>query len=90
MKDCDIEGLLPEVHDIHVEGNEAPETALLAENGNHNGTPKTASGEKEQEVVFVEGTTVAERSPKRPKRECRIDAEAGVVVQGLSSSTCAV
>ncbi|XP_024396538.1 uncharacterized protein [Physcomitrium patens] len=38
---------------------------------------------KEKEIIFPE------RSPKRPKRECRTAAE-GAVRQGLRSSTCAM
>lgn len=36
------------------------------------------------------GNGFAERSPKRPKRECRIAAEGAAVRQGLRSSTCAM
>jgi hypothetical protein len=48
------------------------------------------NGEKEREVVVEEKEVLfQERSPKRPKRECRTAAEAAVR-QGLRSSTCAM
>lgn len=94
MKDVDIEGLLrePASKEVknNVEGSAAPAVPVPVDNGAvvNNCTKKTMSGEKPCEVM--EEVPFPERSPKRPKRECRIAAEGAAVRQGLRSSTCAI
>lgn len=97
MKDVDIEGLLREPSK---EDSQAVEAASLAvpvnvpvDNGavvNCNYNTNSEKGSPEREVIVEEKEiTFQERSPKRPKRECRTAAEAAVR-QGLRSSTCAM
>jgi hypothetical protein len=107
MKDADIEGLLQPTEPVSketVNNVEAmvPVNDLVVEilengavnNNNSNCVTKTTTSGDEMDVVVLEEkevATFAERSPKRPKRECRIAAEgAAAVRQGLRSSTCAM
>lgn len=85
LKDVDIEGLLrePSKEDLQTAELAASHTVPVT-------VPVDNSAIVEGEaVVEEEEVTFPERSPKRPKRECRTAAEAAVR-QSSRSSTCAM